>query len=424
MRQAILFLVLLTAGIAGVLWLARLGGNVEIRVGDAEIVVALPVALLLLALLFLVLHLLLVGIGALRRLPSRIRARRAERRRVEGEAAVTRALVALAAGTPDLARIEVRRARDRLGDTPQTLVLAAEAERLAGREEAAAEAFQALAARPDSRFLGLRGLLRQAIQREDWPTAQRLAREAEAAQPGAAWLRQERETLALRTRDWREALALAAPGSAQAALALAAATQEPDPSRAADLERQAFQTDPGFTPAALAHAQRLKAGGSPRRARQVLEQAWAARPHPDLAVAYLADEADPLQRVRAAEHLVHGNPQHPESHLLMGRMALEAGLTGRARQELEALTASGQADRRAYLALCDLEEVEQGDSPAGRAAQARWLRAAATANPEPRWRCSACGTDHSSWAPVCPNCQSVGTISWSSPQQLPAAAAS
>jgi HemY protein len=420
MRRALFYLVMLAAGLAGTLWLARLGGDVDIRVGDAEVQIALPVALLLLAVLFLVLHGGLAIVAALRRMPGRMRLRRAERHRAEGDAALTRALVALAAGTPDLARIEVRRARQGLGDTPQTLVLAAEAERLAGREDAAADLFHALAARPDARFLGLRGLLRQAIQRQDWPVAQRLAREAEAAQPGAAWLRQERETLALRTRDWREALSLAAPGASQAGLALAAAAQEPEAGRAADLERQAFQSDPSFAPAALAHAARLRAGSSPRRSRSVLEQAWAARPHPDLAKEYLLDDADPLHRVKSAEVLVQGNPKHPESHLLVGRAAIAAGLTGRARQELDALVASGRADRRAYLALCDLEEVEQGELPEGRAAQARWLRLAATAAPEPRWRCAACGTDHAAWAPACPACNAVGTIAWSSPQQLPA----
>jgi HemY protein len=423
MRRALVYLALLALGVAGILYMARLGGAVEIRVGEVEVALPFAIALLILALAFLLLWAVLAAIGAIRRWPARLRARRDAKRRTEGEAAVTSALVALAAGTPELARLEVRRARERLGDTPQTLVLTAEAERLAGHEEAAAEAFHALAARPDSRFLGLRGLLRQAIQREDWPTAQRLAREAEAAQPGAAWLRQERETLALRTRDWREALALAAPGTAQAPLALAAATQEPaEGGRAGELERQAFQTDPGFAPAALAHAQRLKDTGSPRRARQVLEEAWKARPHPDLAEAYLGPDGDPLQRVKAAEQLAAGNPKHAESHLLIGRLAVAAGLTGRARQELEALTASGLADRRAYLALSDLEEAEGGDTPDSRAAQAKWLRMAATAAPEPRWRCSACGTDHAAWNPVCPNCQSVGTIGWTSPQQLPVAA--
>jgi len=419
MIRAILYLALLALGVAGVLYLAGLGGFVEIRVGEVEIAVPFAVGLLLLALAFLLLHGILVAIGAIRRWPARLRARREAKRRLEGDAATTRAMVALAAGTPEIARLEVRRARERLGDTPQTLLLTAEAERLAGREEAAAEAFQALAKREDSRFLGLRGLLRQAIQREDWPTAQRLAREAEAAQPGAAWLRQERETLALRTRDWREALALAAPGTAQAPLALAAAMQEGDPGRAQDLERQAFQTDRGFAPAALAYANRLKEVGSPRRAREVLEEAWKAKPHPDLAEAYLGAEGEKLARAKAAEKLAGGNPQHPESHLLVGRLAAEAGLTGKARQELDALVASGGADRRAYLALADLEEAEHGDSPEGRAAQAKWLRLAATAAPEPRWRCASCGNDQTGWQAVCPSCQSVGTIAWTSPQTLP-----
>ena len=422
MRRALAYLALLALGVAGVLYMARLGGAVEIRVGEVEIAAPFALSLVLLALLFLALHLTLAGIGALRRWPARRRAKRAEKRRGEGEVAVTRALVALAAGAPEMARLEVRRARDRLGDTPQTLMLTAEAERLAGREDAAAEAFHALAARPDAKFLGLRGLLRQAIQREDWPTAQRLAREAEAAQPGAAWLRQERETLALRTRDWREALALSAPGAAQAPLALAAAMQEPDDRKATDLEKQAFQADRGFTPAALAHAARMKRLASARRAREVLEDAWKARPHPDLAVAYLEGETEPLARVKAAEKLVAGKPKHAESHLLVGRLAVDAGLTGRARGELEALVASGAADRRAYLALSDLEEAEGGDTPESRAAQAKWLRLAATAAPEPRWRCGSCGTEQAGWHAVCPNCASVGTIAWTSPQQLPVAA--
>ena len=70
-----------------------------------------------------------------------------------------------------------------------------------------------------------------------------------AAQPGAAWLREERAALALRTQDWREALALSAPGGNRAQLALAAARQEPDAARAAEYEKQAVQADPGFAPA-------------------------------------------------------------------------------------------------------------------------------------------------------------------------------
>lgn len=412
MRRAILILVILAAGVALALWLADVGGSVEVRVGEVGIFVGMPIALLGLTLAFLLLHGLLSFIGSMRRLPGRVRARRSERRRVEGDAAVTRALVALGAGTAEAARLEVRKARSALGDTPQVLLLTAEAERLSGREEAAEEAFRALASREDSRFLGLRGLLRQAMAREDWDSALALAREAEAAQPGAAWVREERAQLALRTRDWREALALAPAEAPRAGLALAAAEQEPEPARAAELEREAFQADPAFAPAALAHARRLRDAGSPRRSRAVLEEAWAQAPHPDLAPPYLEDEPDPLMRVKAVEALIRRNPEHPESRLLLARTALDAGLTGRARGALEAVVRSGRADRRAFMALSELEDAEKGDTPDARAAQAHWLREAANAAPEPRWRCGQCGTDHAAWAPLCSACGTVGQIGW------------
>ena len=406
-------LLLLCVVVVGIAWaLMRLGGTVEVRFGDTFIGLDLPVMLLTLLVLFVVLHGLLTAWRALRRLPARLRAKREAKDRDKGEAALTRALVALAAGTADTARLEVRNARKLLGDRPQVLLLAAEAERIAGSEEGAAEAFRALAARDDARFLGLRGLLRQAIQKQDWPEAQRLAREAEAAQPGAAWLREERAALALRTQDWREALSLAAPGASRAQLALAAAEQEPDAAQAAELEKQAFAADHGFAPAALAHAARLQAAGADRKARAVLEQAWAAAPNPDLADAYLAREAEPLERVKLAETLVQGNRADPESRLLLARTALAGSLTGRARAELESLVNDGTADARAYLLLVELEQVEHGDSPVARTAEARWLRAATAAPSEPRWRCGHCGKVHARWVPVCDGCSTAGTVTW------------
>lgn len=416
MIRAIGLLILLGLGVWAALFLRETGGSIEVTVGTTFVAVPVWLALIAAVILFFLLHWLLVGWRSLRTWPSRLRARRDLRNRRDGDAAVTRALVALAAGTADQARLEIRRARRLLGDTPQTLLLTAEAERAAGRDAAALEAFRALAAREDGKFLGLRGLLRDAMERQDWPTAQRLAREAEAVQPGATWVREERASLALRTRDWREAFALSPPGmtgTSRASLALGAAAQEPDPEKAAELEKQALAADPGFAPAAVAQARRLEATGSPRRAKSVLQAAWAAAPNPELAAAYLDTETDPLARVKAAEALTHGNKTHPESRLVLARTALAAGLTGRARAELEALLASGVADRRAYLAMVDMEAVELGDSAAGKVAEAKWLRAAAEAPPEPRWRCMACGTDHAAWAPVCDRCGTAGRINWS-----------
>src|SRR5215212_342538 len=111
MRSALFVLIVLAVGVVAAFWLRDLGGAVDIQVGQTAISLSFPIALLLLVAAFLLFHGILSAIGALRRWPARTRARRAARRRARGDAAVTRALVALAAGTGDAARLEVRRAR-------------------------------------------------------------------------------------------------------------------------------------------------------------------------------------------------------------------------------------------------------------------------------------------------------------------------
>ncbi|MDB5413991.1 MAG: heme biosynthesis protein HemY, partial [Rubritepida sp.] len=188
--------------------------------------------------------------------------------------------------------------------------------------------------------------------------------------------------------------------------------QETDPVKARELERQAFMADPSFSPAVLAHAKRLADAGSPRRARSVLQQGWDAAPHPDIAAAYLAGEEDRIRRVKLVDDLTRNSVAHPESRLIRARVALDAGLTGRARQELTAWHATGEADRRCHAMLVELERAEHGPD-AAREKEAVWLREAATAPVDPVWRCGHCGTEHAHWKPLCEACNTAGAITWS-----------
>ena len=81
MLRALRILIVLAAGVALALWLAKVGGVVEIRVGEYGIGTPMPIALLILALGFLVLHGILSFIGAMRRLPGRVRVRHPPARR-------------------------------------------------------------------------------------------------------------------------------------------------------------------------------------------------------------------------------------------------------------------------------------------------------------------------------------------------------
>lgn len=399
--------------VLSVAWvLAGLPGQVTAEFGATTIETSTPVAVLALLLVFVMLYVVFRLLGGMLRLPGIAARWDAERDRRRGDVAVSRALLALAAGDKADARREAGRARRLLGETPQTLLLSAEAGRLAGRDDEAEDAFRRLADRPDAAFLGYRGLMRQALTRQDWTEATALARQAEAAHPGADWLRHQRARLAIRSGHWIEALDLADNDPARAALAAGAAEAEQDPARAMKLARQAWKGDASLAPAALAYATRLRADEREARAQAVIRHSWALAPHPDLATFALAPISDRLARAQAAQRLAEANPEHAESRLLLARTALDAGLTGEARHQATLARGAGLNQRRLFLLTAEIEEAEHGDTDAGRLAARDALRQAATADADPEWRCAECHTPHAAWYPACTSCGAAGGLRW------------
>jgi HemY protein len=412
MLKVILFL-LAGAVIVALAWgLAGIPGHFVASVGEFTIETSTPVAIMMLVALVVVILVVLRVFRAVMGIPRTSAGWRRRYRLATGEKAVTRLLLALAAGEQGAARKEARRARHLLGDSPQTLLLVAEACRMSGREDEAEGAFRALARDKDAKFLGLRGLLRQAIDRRDWSEALVIAKQAEAAHPGTIWLRQQRAELALQTENWSEALELIGPDARRPTYYVAAADAEPDSTRALSFARQAWKQDPKFTPAALAYASRLRATGNEKRAQSCVADAWKLTPHPDLANFALALEPDELSRARVAKRLVASNPTHLESRILLAQVALDAGLTGEARHQIEAAGAEGRHQRRLCLLLAEVEEQERGNTEAGRLAQRDALRRAATAEPDPHWQCMNCNTVQPAWHPKCSACGSMATIRW------------
>ncbi len=408
MRRAIALLVLAAVVVTIAWYVAHLPGQFVLHVGGTTVQSSVAIAILALAVLFGVLYLALRLLSAVFRLPQWFNTRGALRQRRRGDQAVTQSLLALAAGDGSDARREAARSRRLLGDTPQTLLLAAQAARVSGREDEAEEIFRDLALRKDASFLGLRGLLRQALARQDWDAAAEYARRAEAAQPGAAWLRSERAQLAVQTRDWRGALALSAPDAPLAAFATAAAEEQSNPAEARKLARQAFDADPSLAPAAIAYARRLREQGKEGRAQDVLRRCWTLAPHPDVAEFAIAPATDRTERLHAAEALVQGTPDHAESHFLLARLSLDAGLPTAARTQAEQARGLGLDQQRVWLLLADIAEADNRPDEAREA-----LRHAATAPSDPSWRCGQCGTVHTQWLAVCAACRTAGRVNWS-----------
>jgi len=368
-------------------------------------------------------HLLRKIIGG----PSAFMRSRRERRRRRGYRALTQGMVAVAAGDAAEAKRFAKQADMLLAEPPLTLLLSAQAAQLNGDLKAAKKYFAAMLERAETEFLGLRGLIMQALKENDEAEALRLTRRAKELRPKTPWVLASLFELQARAGKWSEAettLALAARRNAlpepesrrhRAVMLHEQSRVARSEKRDRDAMRLAAKANglaPGMAQAAVHYAELLAASGNQRRARKVIEAAWREAPHPELAAAYGALFADerPLQRMKRFEALAAQKRDHPESHIALAQAALQARLWGEARRHLAAVgAAESNASPRVCRLMAELEEAEHNDLPAAR----MWLtRAASTPAQDPAYGCSVCGGETAAWTSLCPHCRNFGSIEW------------
>jgi len=349
-------------------------------------------------------------------------------RQKKGYRALMRGLVSVSAGDVRAAVRFARRADANLADEPLTLVLAAQAARLEGNEEKARLCYLELLGQPHAAFLGVRGLLSQALAEGKTDTSIRLARQAIRLEPRSRWMLGTLFQLEVRAGEWEkaeESLRAAMRNGAllpheadrsQVAFFVArsqAAQTEGRHGEALELATRAHDLRADFVPAATQLARLLMADGSARAAMRVIERAWKASPHPDLAALWssLRPDTDELEKVNWMGKLMALRPESVEGRIAFARAALAARLWGEARAKMLAAI-EGEASVRVFQLLSDIELAEHGHTAAALEAAARWLSRAADAPRDPIWVCSACGAPQSSWHAVCPLCGAFGTIDW------------
>jgi HemY protein len=364
-------------------------------------------------------------------------------------------MVAVAAGDPQEAQRCARRADALLADPPLTLLLSAQAAQLGGDETAAKKFFTAMLERPEMEFLGLRGLLNQAMRAGDRGTALRLTERAATLRPDTAWAVESLFEQEAREGRWDAALETLAQAVKRRIIPRErarhhrgvilhelsrAALADGDRARGRNLAAQAQALTPDLAAPAAQHARVLLQDHRTAPAAKAIERAWRTTPHPDLAQIYGAihDGAPPLDRLKSFERLAAQNPDARETHLAVAEAALDAQLWGEARRHLEqALNAPAPpfiarlpnpapfavppaADEDASLAsptprLClmmaRLEEAEHGIGPGSR----EWLDRAVTTMPDPRYVCATCGGESLEWRSLCPHCGSFDALAWRTP---------
>ncbi|BCW87217.1 Lipopolysaccharide assembly protein B [Alphaproteobacteria bacterium SO-S41] len=427
-RLVWLFLVAAAIAVAAAL-LAGQQGEVVIAWGSTEFRMAPAVAAALAFAGIAVLIALWRLVGFLLDWPGAMSHWRRERRRKAGYLSLARGMVAVAAGDAREARRHQARAKA-AGDEPLlSQLLAAQTAQLEGDEDGAARAYADMLGRPETEFLGLRGLFMQATRRGDTVTARRHAARAFALRPQTPWVATALFELEAQAGDWPAAeKALDAQAKAKlltpditrrrrAVLAAADARERLAAGQsgpALDRARDALKIAPGLLAAALVAARAYRTEGRIKRAAAVLERAWAAAPHPDLAAAYADLAAGPA--ARRFDRLIALNPTHPESRLLSAAQEAARGAYGEAEGILQPLLTPHPGGRAARL-MADIAEA-RGDATGARLWSDRALRA-------PRdgvWRCEACGHEAAGWTAICAKCAAFDTLSWTQPEPVAAPA--
>ncbi len=363
--------------------------------------------------------------------PRSFREARRRRREQRGYRALTRGLVAVAAGDAKGARRLARRADALLGDPPLTLLLSAQAAQLEGDGTAAKAYFEAMLERSETEFLGLRGLLVEATKAGDRTRALELARRAYRLRPETPWVLTTLIDLQTRAGAWIDAEATVATALKHRAIESAEATRRRavlllgrardaraanDPRDALSFVRKAIALAPDLVPAIKLAAELQIETSRGAAARKTIAAAWALSPHRELGGLFLrsVEASAPAERVKHVEELIAANPDDVESHALGARAALDAQLWGAARRHLEAAVTKRPA-ARIYRLMAELEESEYDDREAAR----RWLLEASNAQPDPVWICDQCGVPVPDWPMHCPACGGFDAVVWRSPPGSP-----
>lgn len=435
MTRAIWYVLKVAILIGIVIWLAERPGTVSINwlgyVVETSFGIALLAGIAVLILAVMLYRLVRSLIGLPTGLSSRSRARRRER----GYEALTQGMVAVAAGDAETARKMARKADGLLNEPPLTMLLSAQAAQLQGDEAAARQYFTQMLERPETAFLGLRGLLTQALKSGDRVEALQLARRAHDLQPNTPWLLNTLYDLDARAGNWS-----AADASLTRAVQIGAVPKgEGQRHRATLLLERSFEAErqgrsdtalehartahdlmPNFVPATVRVARLLSLNNQPKKAAKAVERNWLMSPHPELAEIYrlVLSSYEPMARLKLFEKLARQTPDSIEADLAMANAALEARLWGEARSHLNHALAR-HPTQRVYHLLAKLERDEHGDEAAAQS----WLIKAVTAAPDAAWTCQACGTINSGWGGLCGHCGAFDSLEWKAPVTMVAVAA-
>ena len=432
--RIILFISAIALVTFGIVFVIDTGGEVRVSIAAMEysfsplmamiavilLLVAFWITIILLGLIIAVLHFFNGDETALTRYFNRNREKR-------GFDALAEGMVALASGEGKAALAQVSKAEKLLGRPELTNLVNAQAAEMTGDTKKALKYYKSLLKNDRTRFVGVRGLMKQKLAEGDTATAMKLAEKAFALRPAHEDTQNLLFEMQSDAGDWsgaRDTLVTKVQKGAlpkdvgrrrEALLALADAKDKLD---ADDIEAgriaalNANKLAPTLIPAAVLAAEMQILSGHKSTAAKILKKAWAGNPHPELAAAFATIEEDetPTQRLKRFLALTKVNSDNPETRLLKAELALADDDFPASRRALGDLYETDPTAR----SLSIMAAIHRGEG-AGDEVVRGWLNKALVASRGPQWICSSCNNIHDVWAPKCDNCKTFDSMDWKSP---------
>jgi len=434
--KIILFITAIVALTLGAAYLTETDGGIRIAVANTEfnlaplpgviafllLVVAIWIGLKLLSLLVAVVRFLNGDETAISRYFDRNRERR-------GFEALSDGLMALASGEGRVAMAKAAKAEKYLNRPELTNLITAQAAEMSGDKKKATEVYKRLLQDDRTRFVGVRGIMKQKLDVGDAKTAMKLAERAFALKPkhtetGDILLRLQAEQ-----EDWRGArntlnekmrhgsLPRDVHKRRDAVLALSEARDifhEGSTVKAREAAIEANRLSPDLIPAAVMAAQSYITDGKPKLAARVLTKTWGVHPHPDLAAAYasIVPDETPAERFKRFRVLTKANPDHAETKMLLAELYIATEDNVAARDAINEIVADDPTAR----SLAIMAAIERGEGSEDSVVRG-WLAKALTASRGPQWVCDNCQNVHANWSPTCTSCGGFDTLSWRVPAE-------
>lgn len=278
-----------------------------------------------------------------------------------------------------------------------------------------------------TRFVGVRGIMKQKLADGDTDTALKLAEKAFALKPKHEETQDVLLRLQAQTEDWSGArktlnaklkhgnLPRDVHKRRDAVLALSEAKDILADDSSIEVQEKAIEANklsPDLIPAAVMAAKSYVDQGRPKLAVRLLKKSWEAQPHPDLAAAFAAITPDetPAERVKRFTALTRIKPDHAETKMLLSELHIANEDFPEARRALGNL-AETHPDARSVTLMAAIEKGEGASDAVVRG----WLAKALTVARGPQWICDNCQHIHTEWAPFCGNCESFDTLAWKTP---------